>query len=504
MSEFDTMMKALKTAMEKNTAKDVEVVQEGKQIIIPEGMSFREAKLWMERKEKEDETVFAVRELIHGYPFDAAYAFNKAMANLYGWNNSVPSPGFFGTKNPPMMIGIETGLGETVQIPWGRFQLPNVEGFLHTYIDCVDGLLCLHLSGEVKQKNKAEVAALVAETRRVLTAESIYKGKAIRINFPHQDPEDFDINDAPRFLDLSKVNRDELIFPQDTYSLVDSSLFTPVLHTDACRKARVPLKRGVLLEGPFGVGKTLTAYTVAQMCVENGWTFIYLDDLSDLPTAVRFAKNYEPALIFAEDIDRVIDERRNDAANEILNTIDGIDSKNRELIVVLTTNNVEKIHPAMLRPGRLDAVIPVRPPDAYAVERLIRLYGGSLVPRDESLLQVGRTLAGQIPAVIREVVERSKLAAISRTKGSGDYSLTGHDLELAARGMLSHLELIKPKVVDTRSDREKAAELLGTTLVKGLTASVETEVTYATPGMTETLETHTQSNGKRGTKTLVE
>jgi transitional endoplasmic reticulum ATPase len=220
-----------------------------------------------------------------------------------------------------------------------------------------------------------------------------------------------------------------------------------------------------------------------------------LDDLKDLPKAVRFAQAYEPAVIFAEDIDRAVGEDRNAKANDILNTIDGIDSKDRELVVVLTTNNVDKIHPAMLRPGRLDAVVPVRPPDSMAVQKLIRLYGRGLIGAGESLHNAGDILQGQIPAVIREVVERSKLSAIARLDGkTALLQLTGPDLEVAARGMLSHLELIKPKLEDKRSNAEKAAELLGKTIGTTLATAVKSE---SVTGSTVTGPVVTQTNGKK-------
>jgi SpoVK/Ycf46/Vps4 family AAA+-type ATPase len=73
---------------------------------------------------------------------------------------------------------------------------------------------------------------------------------------------------------------------------------------------KVPLKRGVLLEGPYGTGKTLTAFVTAKKCVENGWTFIMLDRVAALKEALTFARMYAPAVVFAEDIDRSVEGER--------------------------------------------------------------------------------------------------------------------------------------------------------------------------------------------------
>jgi SpoVK/Ycf46/Vps4 family AAA+-type ATPase len=180
----------------------------------------------------------------------------------------------------------------------------------------------------------------------------------------------------------------------------------------------------------------------AKKCVQSGWTFIYLDRVGALDEALRFARLYMPAVIFAEDIDRAVSgDERTVELDDVLNSIDGIEAKNSEIMVVLTTNHVEKINRAMLRPGRLDAVISVTPPDAEAAEKLIRLYARDLLPNEVDVSSAAKTLAGSIPAVIREVVERSKLYAISRT-GSNDFTLSSEDIEYAGLSMQRHLTLL--------------------------------------------------------------
>jgi transitional endoplasmic reticulum ATPase len=111
-------------------------------------------------------------------------------------------------------------------------------------------------------------------------------------------------------------------------------------------------------------------------------------------------------------VDRVTSGERSVEMDDILNILDGIDTKSANIITVLTTNDLMSINPAMLRPGRLDAVIDVTPPDAEAVEKLLRLYGGETIDADTDLSQVSQILNGNIPAVIAEVVKRAKLAQL--------------------------------------------------------------------------------------------
>lgn len=281
-------------------------------------------------------------------------------------------------------------------------------------------------------------------TRKFLKEGSIYKGKAVRVNWEWRR-KDLDFNPnahAPQFLDLGNVKEDELIFSSATQRIIDIGLFIPIEKSEACRAAGIPLKRGVLLEGTYGVGKTLTAYVTAAKAVRHGWTFIYCDDIQDLADAIQFAHAYQPAVIFAEDVDRVMAGERDLNMDEVLNIIDGIESKNCELITVLTTNDIDEIEPALLRPGRLDAVVSVQAPDAAAARRLVQLYGRGLLAPGINLEQVGEALAGKIPAVIREVVERAKIAAIQHATNGISNAVTDEDLLSAASAMKAHMDLL--------------------------------------------------------------
>lgn len=443
---------------------DVNIERKGSTIVLPEGMTHETAIKWHERKIKEEGQWFSINDQIDCFPLEGALALTKAIRRVFGFASAVPTPGMFGDR-PPTLVAVPLPGGSTEQAVWGRVEFPGIEGFVETGLCMIDmERTGFQVAGKVRFRDRDKVATLLSVTREILKNESLYKGQALRMNFVDPREEGFDpIHHAPKFMDLSGANRDNLVFPAKTAQLVDTALFTPLENTGECREAGIPLKRGILLEGPYGTGKTLTQYVAAKLATENGWTVIHIDETKQLSRAVQFARSYQPAMIIAEDIDRVDHEgRRNDAMNAILNTIDGIESKSTEIMVVLTTNHLDKISHAMLRPGRLDAVIPVRPPDAKATERLIRLYGRDLVRDTEDLRVVGMKLAGNIPAVIREVVERSKLAAICRSGGVS--YVTATDLEVAADGMMEHLELLKPRDVDNRSPFEKGAEILAKAL----------------------------------------
>lgn len=76
---------------------------------------------------------------------------------------------------------------------------------------------------------------------------------------------------------------------------------------------------------------------------------------------------------------------------------------------------------------------------------MIRVYGRDLIGANEDLTHAAKELAGQIPAMIRETVERSKLFAIRNHKEGEDLVVTGENVRLAAVQMKGHMKLIENK-----------------------------------------------------------
>ena len=100
-------------------------------------------------------------------------------------------------------------------------------------------------------------------------------------------------------------------------------------------------------------------------------------------------------------------------------------------------------------------MISLRPPNADTVKRLISYYAGVLLPASVTLHEAGKELKGQIPASIRECVERAKLSMISRGESE---SLSERDLITAAKTMKNHLSLLNHKpVVLSAADRLASA-----------------------------------------------
>lgn len=426
-----------------------EIVRYGEKLVVPEKMPLESAIKVLTVQMQDEEVIIAIEEAIDCFPWEGAIAFKKAIEQTFGYGGTIATKTFFGDI-PPSEIAIETGVDTKESCPWGRFRfaLGTEKEWLGTGTTNRDGRLVFAVTGNVKKKWKSTILALADLTRQIVKRESIYRGKALRIAFTNDNGEMVPIP-TPRFLDLTKVHLEELVYTKELTGLIETNIYTPLRHTQAVRQSGIPLKRGVLAAGPYGTGKSILARAVAKIATDNKWTFVYIKNASELPHAVKFAALYQPAVIFAEDVDRYMGgEERTDAMDTILNTLDGIDSKSSEIMVILTTNHLEQVNRAMLRPGRLDVILNIVPPDAEAVERLIRVYGRAALDKSTDLVEAGKLLQGYTPAIIREVVERAKLASISRTGKTGT-KMIGADIEVAAKTMVQQQNLLQPpKVVE--------------------------------------------------------
>ena len=466
--------------------KEDDVVSRGQKIILPAEMETAQAIACLKKKLEQEEEMMEPNLPISCFPFDGLVAFGKAIRKVFGFAAYKPIVGFFGSQ-PPSFISIPISDTETIECPIGEIHIPGIAGHLMLQAGSHNKKPALVITGQVRNKDFPKVKQLAEETKAFVAAESIYRGKAIQLGIARSDrPRDRDGNvqsaansvkaNPPIFLRVDGLDEQNLILPRTIADQVKYLLWTPVERTEVCRDKNVPLKRGVLLAGSYGTGKSLTGAITMKKAIDNGWTFISLADADLLTIAIDMASWYQPAVIFAEDVDQIVgSDERNPEVNALLNAIDGID-KSKEIMVLVTTNHAEKINRAMLRPGRLDAVITLLPPDAEASERLLRLYavtgdGKCLIPEDEDIKAAAEVMAGAPASMVREVVERAKLAAIGRS-GSAE-QVSGGDLKVAADNLQDHLQLMRSDQAELPIHPAIAAagKSLGTGLILGLANS---------------------------------
>lgn len=420
----------------------------GEQLTIPVGMNVDGAIDLLKRRKAYEAETTAFSEKFNVLPFDGANALNEVLRQKYGWAQATATPSFFGPQ-PPQLLSIEVAPNVHKQVPWGRFSLPNLAegGYIECDVQNQNGRYVFAVSAKVRRMDESAVRSLFADIRAYLKTGSIYMGQAIKIRFRDDDGDVLRMPE-PTFLDTKKTDPNALIFSKDVMNAVQTNLFTPILRAHDCIKNGIPIKRGVLLGGTFGTGKTMAAAVAARHAVDTGITYLYIARSDELAEGIEFAKQYQsPAcVIFCEDVDRVTDGERDIELDEILNILDGVDTKSANIITVLTTNDLNAINAAMLRPGRLDAVIDVVPPDAEAIEKLVRFYAGDTLAPDADLKKVGEVLAGNIPAVVAEVVKRAKLVQLRlQPKGTMVGRIDEEAFVEAAKTMQAQVQLLRER-----------------------------------------------------------
>jgi len=446
-----------------------EVVHHGEKLIIPENLTIAAAIDLLYRRAEYLDAKVDIMEKFDVFPFDGAHALSQVIIERYGWAEGKPIRSMFGEQKPKI-FRIANSPTTKVDVPWGEFSLPNIDGKLATGVDRGPaGRGIFVLSAQVKRSDEPTIRALFDSLREYLKEHSLYRGKAIKLRFRDDDGEPLGMPE-PEFMDVSHIHPDGLLLNDDLMASVNANLFVPITRVNDCIANGIKVKRGVLLGGAYGCGKTLAATVAARLAQDNGITYVYTPRADELGDAIAFAKQYQsPAcVVFCEDIDRNVTGERTVAMDDILNILDGIDTKSENIITVLTTNHLDNVNQAMLRPGRLDAIINVEAPDASTAARLVRYYGAEAINESEDLSAVGEALAGQIPAVIEEAVKRAKLFQLALLpKGAAVTDITAEALRQASTTMTKQIQLLAEKPVEVTPTVDKALSEL---VEKGLRA----------------------------------
>jgi cell division protease FtsH len=212
--------------------------------------------------------------------------------------------------------------------------------------------------------------------------------------------------------------------------------------------ARVP--KGVLLHGPPGTGKTLLAKAVAR---ESGAQFFsqsaasFVEMFAGLGAArirrlFREARENAPAIIFIDELDAVGGRRgmdnspeREQTLNQLLVEMDGFGASG-SVVVMAASNLLEKLDPALLRPGRFDRQVFVTPPDVTGREQILEIHTRDKPVRDVDLHSVAAQTSGLTGADLANLCNE---AAIRCARRHG-YALTRQDFAEALERIIAGVE----------------------------------------------------------------
>lgn len=384
---------------------------------------------------------------------DGVYQLNRAINEVFGSAVSKEDNSPSGNSNIDTVDVILVD-GSRTKVPFGKISLEELGEDSEININYDNDRHLLLVKGQCQFKYQSLIDDIVERTKELLATESIYKNQALEITNLSE----------PKIMTLAGIDKQFMVLSKKTEFELQP-LRSRILYPEKCIAKGIPLKYGCLLEGKYGTGKTLLAFKLAKDAVNNGWSFVYLKDPSLLAETLRMCKVVDRSghgvIVFVEDIDQVTRGNRDSAMQDILNTLDGGDTKDMNVITLFTTNHIELIEPTFLRGKRIGSVITMDCLDAETAERFIRetfseAEGYSV---DDDLSDVCNYIAkAQIaPAFMAEIVEstKSKLIFTEETHVTSFHIKTSVESYQRQVGLAS-----KKAIIETPADK-LAAGLIG-------------------------------------------
>ncbi|MEU4160357.1 AAA family ATPase [Actinoplanes sp. NPDC026670] len=233
---------------------------------------------------------------------------------------------------------------------------------------------------------------------------------------------------AESTLEVAAVTLDDVGDMAEVKQVLTESVLWPLTYPDTFARLGVSPPRGVLLYGPPGCGKTYLVKAIAGTGKANVLSVKGAELLSkwvgDSEKSVRElfrrAREAAPTLVFLDEVDALAPARgqgtdggvTDRVVAALLTELDGVEDL-RNVVVIGATNRPDLIDPALLRPGRLERLVFVPPPDAEARTAILRA-SSKAVPLDSSvdLVELGASLDGFSAADCAALIRESALAAM--------------------------------------------------------------------------------------------
>ena len=243
--------------------------------------------------------------------------------------------------------------------------------------------------------------------------------------------------------------------------------------------AKVP--KGILLHGPPGTGKTLLAKAVAteskaKFFAQSASSFVEMFaglGAARIRRLFREARKNRPAFVFIDELDAVgatrghdISGEKDQTLNQLLVEMDGFGGSD-ELVVIAASNMLEKLDPALLRPGRFDRQIFVPPPDLNGRQEILKVHSRNKPLRNVNLELVARQTSGLTGADLANICNEAAIFAGRRRRDV----ITMADFEAALERVVAGMQ--SRRVINDHEKKVVAYHEAGHALCSELLPSVE-------------------------------
>jgi DNA polymerase III delta prime subunit len=264
---------------------------------------------------------------------------------------------------------------------------------------------------DILAADRSAAAATRAEIERLMRVHDVFRGQVL--SFTESEHHG---NELVSFLPRPRVTARDVVLPEGVLEGIEQHIIGVAEWSQDLLSAGQHLKRGLLLHGPPGTGKTHTVrYLTGRL---TGSTVILLTGRSIrfIDAAAALARRLQPSMVVLEDVDLVATDRDytpdgNPLLFSLLDAMDGVGA-DADVTFVLTTNRADILETALAdRPGRVDLAIEIPRPDAGCRERLFRVYIRDLA-LDADLDRVVAGTEGVTASFVKEMIRRTVLASL--------------------------------------------------------------------------------------------
>ena len=262
---------------------------------------------------------------------------------------------------------------------------------------------------------------------------------------------------ATEELSVGAVTLDDVGDMAEVKQALTETVLWPLQHPDTFARLGVEPPHGVLLYGPPGCGKTfvvralassgrLSVHAVKGAELMDKWVGASEKAVREL---FRRARDSAPSLVFLDEIDALAPRRGQSfdsgvtdrVVASLLTELDGIEPM-RDVVVLGATNRPDLIDPALLRPGRLEKLVFVEPPDAEARREILRTAGKSIPLSDDvDLDALAGELEGYSAADCVALLREAALTAMRRSIDAAD--VTAADVATARENVRPSLDPVQ-------------------------------------------------------------